>query len=492
MISFGPKITGAGSQRKPMPPQIDDELERHPYRVIWHLAWPQVLMMLFHFLIGAVDVKVAGMINAEVQAALGMMTQLLVFFLVVAIAMSNGAVAAISQSGGAGKTLRVQRYTGLCVLAALALGLTLLAASFPLRGLLLDVLQVRPGMEATTRFFLEVYLLSVPSYYLLTITNAIFRAQKRVMFPLYTMMLITALNALGDLAFGLGMFGFPALGYRGLAWATLGAVSFGALLNLYMLARLGLLKARSFAPWRWVRRAFPYLVKVAVPSGMLSAVWNTGYLILFALTSSLPVGADGARNALAGLTVGNRIEALLFMPAMAFNMTAGILVGHYLGAGRADLAKRYGYRVLAIGMTSVSLVTLLLWQFIGPVTQYFAADAGVQSEAVNYLMWNMLAIPFTLVAMIMTGALNGAGASLYTFMVMGGSIWLIRLPLAWLLGHHLLEGPTGIWIAMLTSQAAAALAVLWVYARKDWPRFSMIKPQPRRVPNGTPFRQTPH
>ncbi|MGE4293440.1 MAG: MATE family efflux transporter [Desulfovibrio sp.] len=475
-----------------MPPQIDDELEQRPYRVIWRLAWPQVLMMLFHFLIGAVDVKVAGLLNAEVQAALGMMTQLLMFFLVIAIAMSNGAVAAISQSDGAGKSLRVQRYTGLCVLSALGLGLVLLAASFPLRGLLLDIMQVRPGMEDTTRFFLEVYLLSVPSYYLLTITNAIFRAQKRVMFPLYTMMLITVLNGLGDLAFGLGMFGFPALGYRGLAWATLGAVSFGALLNLYMLHRLGLLRARSFAPWRWVRRAFPYLVKVAVPSGMLSAVWNTGYLILFALTSSLPVDAEGARNALAGLTVGNRIEALLFLPALAFNMTAGILVGHYLGAGRPDLAKSYGYRVLGIGMVSVSLVTLLLWQFIGPITGYFSADVGVQAQTVSYLMWNMLAIPFTLVAMILTGALNGAGASLYTFLVMGGSIWFVRLPLAWILGHQLMEGPTGIWIAMLCSQAAAAVTVFWVYARTDWPRFSMIKPQPRRVPNGTPFRQTPH
>lgn len=471
-----------------MPPQIDAELERHPYRVIWHLAWPQVLMMLFHFLIGAVDVKVAGLLDSEVQAALGMMTQMLVFFLVVAIAMSNGAVAAISQSSGAGKRLRVRRYAGLCVLAALGLGLTVLAASFPMRGYLMDLLQVRPGMESTTRFFMEVYLLSVPSYYLLTITNAIFRAQKRVMFPLYTMMLITVLNGLGDLGFGLGMFGLPNLGYRGLAWATITAISAGALLNLIQLRRLGLLTAQSFAPFRWIKRAFPYLVRVALPSGMLSAVWNTGYLILFALTSSLPVDSNAARSALAGLTVGNRIEALLFMPAFAFNMTASILVGHYLGAGRPDLARSYGYRVLGIGMACVCLISLLLWQFIDPVTGYFSADIGVQTNAVDYLMWNMLAIPFTLVAMILTGALNGAGATLYTFLVMGGSIWLIRLPLAWILGHQIFSGPRGIWIAMLVSQAAAALAVFWVYMRKDWTRFSLIKQQPGRVPNGTPFR----
>ena len=44
-------------------------------------------------------------------------------------------------------------------------------------------------------------------------------------------------------------------------------------------------------------------------------------------------------SALAGMTAGIRIESLLFLPGFAFNMTASILVGHELGAGRPDEAK---------------------------------------------------------------------------------------------------------------------------------------------------------
>ncbi|MGE4503904.1 MAG: MATE family efflux transporter [Desulfovibrionaceae bacterium] len=457
----------------------DHAMSTRPYRAIWALAWPQVVMMVFHFLIGAVDVKVAGILNRDVQAALGMISQVLLFFLVVAMAMANGAVAAISQSLGAGLTLRARRYVGLVLALALGLGLAVLLLSFPVRAALLDALQVNPEIRDTTRFFLEIYLLSTPFYYLLITTNAVFRAQKRVMQPLYTMMLITGLNALGDYGFGLGWFGMPNLGYKGMAWATFGAVACGALLNITQLAREGSLRVGSFAPWRWVRAALPYLVKVAWPSGLMSMVWNSGYLLLFALTSSLPIGTQAANTVLAGLTVGNRIEALLFLPAAAFNMTAGILVGHWLGAGRPDEAKRFGYRILVVGLLCIGAITLALYAFVDQVTAFFAADAEVAREGVEYLLWNMAAIPFTVISMLLGGAFNGAGATILNLGIFGAGIWLVRLPLAWLLGHKIMQSSEGIWIAMFVSQMVQAAAILCVYQFSNWSRFSMIKRGPR-------------
>ena len=66
---------------------------------------------------------------------------------------------------------------------------------------------------------------------------------------------------------------------------------------------------------------------------------------------------------------------------------------------------------------------------------------------------------------------------------MGGSAWLLRIPLAWWLGHGLHQGPTGIWLAMLISQVAQALYLLWVFALRNWPRFSMYAKR-KETPNG--------
>lgn len=448
------------------------DMSRAPYRTIWNLAWPQIIMMVFHFFIGLTDVWVAGHINREVQASLGIISQSLFFLLVVAIAIANGAVAAISQSMGAGLHKRVKRYVGLCLIIAAILGGIFLVIGIPMKGLLLTALQVPDEMRPVTEYFLEVYLMLLPPYYMLLITNAIFRARKQVMFPLYSMMLVTLLNTILDLGLGLGWFGMPNIGFKGLAWATFGSIAAGAVLNLTVLSFQGLLKLDSFAPWRWMRAALPYLFKVAWPSGLMQIVWHSGYLVLYAITASLPWDAI---DALAGMAIGLRIEALLFLPAFAFNMTASILIGHYLGAQQPGEAKTFGYRILLIGLISICFFSVVVWQFIEPWVGLLTRDPAVAIHAVSYLKWNMLAIPFTLTSMILAGAFNGAGATMYNMFIMGFASWFIRLPLAYALGHKIMDNAEGIWIAMFCSQIVQSSILLYFYAFKNWHRFSMIK-----------------
>lgn len=451
---------------------LKEKIAYAPYRTIWNLAWPQIIMMFFHFCIGMTDVWVAGNINREVQASLGIISQSLFFLLVVAMAVANGSVAAISQSMGAGLYKRVIRYVGLCLILAAILGGLFLVIGLPMKNLLVTALQVPEQMRPVTQYFLEVYLILLPPYYMLIITNAIFRARKQVMYPLYSMVLVTVLNTIFDLGLGLGWFGMPNLGFKGLAWATFGSICAGALLNLTILARQGLLRRASFAPLRWMKRATPYLVKVAWPSGLLQIVWHSGYLVLYAITASLPWNPI---NALAGMAIGLRIEALLFLPAFAFNMTASILIGHYLGARQPEEAKKFGYRILTIGMISISLFSLVVWQFIEPWVDLLTKDAAVASQAVSYLKWNMLAIPFTLTSMILAGAFNGAGATMWNMFIMGGATWGLRLPLAYGLGHLGMKDAEGIWIAMFCSQVVQSSTLLYVYTFKNWQRFAMIK-----------------
>ena len=79
-------------------------------------------MMYLVFFMGLVAVWVAGQISAEVQAALGMVNQCGILLMVVAMAISSGATAAVSQSLGALKVARAQRYVATTVLGCFALG----------------------------------------------------------------------------------------------------------------------------------------------------------------------------------------------------------------------------------------------------------------------------------------------------------------------------------------------------------------------------------
>ncbi len=447
-------------------------------RQIWNLSWPQVLMMLFNFLIGFVDVWVAGKIDHRVQASLGIITQSLFLFLIIATAVSGGAVAAISQSQGAGKKLRAERYTGLCLSIAAVSGLVFLALGLPLRNLFVRALQVPDDIAPLTGYILQVFLYTLPPYYMMIMQNAVFRARKQVMIPLYTMILVTLVNTLGDLGLGLGLWGLPQLGVQGIVWSTFCSISLGALFGCAVLRLDGTLRRQIFAPFCWVRKALPYLIKVALPAGLMQIVWHTGYLVLFAITASLP---QNSVIALAGMAAGARVESLLFLPAFALNLTASILVGHLLGAGQPEEARRMGLRILGTGLVGIGILAGLLWPFLGDIAAFIAPMPAVQAEAENYLVYNVLAIPFTLTTMILAGALAGAGATVYNLVGMGLGTWLVRLPLAYALGHVILGTATGVWISMLASQAAQAAILLYIFLKKDWQRFAMSKTR-----NGAP------
>lgn len=442
------------------------------YKAIWNLAWPQIVMMMFHFLIGFVDVWVAGQIDSSVQAALGMISQTFLFFLVVAIAIGNGCVAAISQSIGAGLHRRAARYIGLVLLVGLACGLLVSASGLSFRHAFLGILQTPDEIYPIALYFLKIYLVLLPIYYVFVITNSIFRAKMMVFVPMRAIALVALVNTIADLGFGLGWFGFPEFGYKGVAWATLLSVTGGTIYNLSVLLRKEILARSSFAPWRWARLALPYLVKVAAPAGGTQVLWHTGYIVLFAIVASLPFDAV---NALAGLAAGMRIESLLFLPAFAFNMTASILVGHFLGAGNKIEAKRAGLRILGTACGLMSIVAVAFWPFIDPMARFLAPEADVTIQAAVYLKYNIVSIPFTVASMTLGGIMTGAGATIYNFWIYSSASWLVRLPVAYVLGHLVLQDAEGVYIAMLISQVFQSTIMFYIFMYRDWYRFSMIK-----------------
>lgn len=440
------------------------------FGTIWSLAWPQILMMFLTFCIGFVDVYVGGRIDRETQAAVGVLAQAMFFFQVVAAAVANGAVAAVSQSEGAGRQARAGRYVWLCLLAGVAASVAVMALGLAFREEFLGLLQMPAPIWDTARYFLTVLLLLLPIQSFFIIANALFRARRLVMTPLFAWGLAAVLNTLGDFGFGLGRFGLPDFGYAGVAWSTFFSVTAGMAFNLAALIHVGMLRREQFPRWRWARCASRYLLRVAWPSGLMQIVWHTGYLLLFSVVGSLP---EGSVAALAGMSAGMRLESILFLPPMAFNFTASILVGNLIGAGRPDEARRVGYRIAWIGVAAISLMGLCLWPFLPAAAAFVSPDPEAAAQAVSYLQYNVAAIPFTVAGLILIGAMTGAGATLLTMFVTGGSVWLVRLPLALFLGHSLLGRAEGVWISMFVSQAVQSLACLGVYRYADWTRFGM-------------------
>lgn len=451
-----------------LPPPVAD-LSTTP-RSIWRLTWPQMLMMFLVFCIGFTNVWTAGHISGDVQAAFGIVTQCVMFLLMVVMAMSSGGMAAVSQSIGAGRPRRARRYIAMMVLGSLGLGVLAAVLGYLSEGLLFRALMVPDAILPITREYWGISLLTLPAQYVFSATGVMFRATRQVFQPLWVVGIIWMCNLFGNLGFGLGYWGLPACGYMGIAWTTFASLLLGAILNCLLLARTGWLDRRDIPPLRWMRRGAGYLIKVALPAGATQVVWQTGYLTLFAIVASLP---RDTVNALAGFTAGLRVEALLFLPGQAFSMTASVLVGNSLGAGNRVEARRLSRLLAVAGCGFMTLAGIAIWPFMSEIAAQLSSVAGVQAQIVEYLRYNLFAAPFSAVSMILGGVMVGAGATRYNLVVFGSCFWLVRLPLAWMFGHIFWGTASGVFMAMLASQVIQSAIMIHVLQRRDWMRFVM-------------------
>lgn len=437
---------------------------------MWRLTWPQMLMMYLFFFSGITTVWAAGQISSHVQAAMGLVTQCGMFMMVLIMSISSGATAAISQSIGMGRIIRAKLYISSTVIGSLLLGAAVALPAWNFGDQILHLIQTPDEVMPIARQIWRISILGMPLQYVYFSTGVMFRATRLVLPPLWVAAIVCAANLAGTLGFGLGWFGLPAFGYAGLVWTSVTTQAIGAVMNCLLLSRSGYLQFAILPSPAWLKGAIPYLLRVAIPAGAASIVWQSGYLTLFVLVASLPKDSVAA---LAGLTAGLRAESLLFMPGMAFNMTCSVMVGNCLGEGRPEQAKRIGLQLTAISSGIMSLMALCVWPFMEDIAQILSQDAATRNQIVSYLTYNLASTPFSIASQVMGGIMVGAGATQYNLMVYGGTFWAVRLPLGWLLGHQLWQTASGVFAAMAISQVIQTTIMLYVVLYRDWPRFAM-------------------
>ncbi len=439
---------------------------------IWKLTWPQLMVMLCFFSVGICDVWTAGKLGNNIQAAFGTATQANMFLQVIGMGLGSGCMAAISQAVGAGRMVRTVRYVAMALLLSASSGIVLAVLAYGGRHAFFAFLQTPQDILPITLSYWNIVLCTLPLGYVFTTSSTLFRATRQVIPPVFVAVCMATGNVIGNLGFGLGYFGLPAFGYEGIAWTTFTCTGLGALANVLVLAHRHYFDYKHFPPLRWMRVAMRYILKVGLPAGASQFVWQTGYLALFSVTASLPFDKV---HAISGLAAGMRLEAMLFLPGMAFSMTASVLVGNSLGAKNPEQAQRVARLICAVGAVCMSLVALILWPYIPDMARFLSDDVITQRITQEYLHINFFATPFTLMSMILGGVMTGAGATRYNLLVFGSAFWLVRLPVAWVLGHFIWQNASGIFVGMLVSQVVQAACMLMILEYAPWKNFAQYK-----------------
>jgi putative MATE family efflux protein len=214
--------------------------------------------------------------------------------------------------------------------------------------------------------------------------------------------------------------------------------------------------------WRLERATMRSLASVSGYSAGESLLFSIGILALGFLAFRLGTEAYAAHQ-----LVG-QLESLSFLPCIGFSAAAAALVGQSLGMRDPRRAMRSGWAAagMAILWTTAAGAILALFPrfFIG----LFTNDQGVVTAGVGALVVIGFAQPAQAVNFAMGGALRGSGDTRFTLATTIVNWFIVRLPLAVLLGFVVGLGLAGIWLAVLLDYCVRACILALRFRSGRW------------------------
>lgn len=434
------------------------------WRNIWHMSWSMLLVMFFNFLVGLTDIYVAGFLGPGIQAVVGFVSELYFFIIIAANATSIGTVALLSRSVGAGDFEQAREAARQSLLFGAVCAFVLMTAGISLHDRIIALAGFPENIRDIAGEFFVIFALSLIPNYIVILSNAVFRAGGEVKLTLVAMFSVSVINIALDFLLVFGLFGFGGIGYRGIAVSTAASMCAGMLICM-LLFRRSRWKNLFSGKWRLSFDLIRRITRVSWPSAVLQVSWNAGNIVLYNILGRLQ---DVSVTAMAAFTSGLRIEAIIYLPMFALNMAASVLTGQNLGAGSPGRAEKIGWKISLAGVLFVSLMAFAVFWWADAISKPVAGDQYVHAETVRYLRIMMLSEPLMALSLILGGCLQGAGDTRGTMTVIVATLWIVRMPLAYVLAVSAGYGALGVWIAMVVSMYCQGIAMTVRFRAGRW------------------------
>ncbi|MFN0052978.1 MAG: MATE family efflux transporter [Planctomycetales bacterium] len=381
--------------------------------------------------------------------------------------VGTGTTALIARSHGAGESALANRYA--CRSLTLAGGLGSLVF-----GLLYALAPVYAAMQRLSgeSFRLMVDYLQTDAFGQLLfgfclIGAAALRGMGDMRSPMLILGVVNLLNMIvaSTLVFGWGP--IEPWGIDGIVAGTVTARAAGGVLMLFVLARgvsgLRLRRADLWPHGPDIRR----ILRIGTPAAIDGVLMWMGQWLFLMIIARLGDEATGKAYTAAHM-IGMEAEALTYLPATAWGYAAAALIGQQLGRGRPEAARRLGNEAARQSVVVALLgavVYLLGAQIIYGVMTGEQAVRDIGVPALRFLSWYQ--VPLSVMIVYIQG-IRGAGDTRPVLVLNLAGIFLVRLPLAYLLGVECGLGLIGAWGGMSADVTLRAACAWWYFSRGRW------------------------
>lgn len=436
-------------------------------KTVFLLALPVLCEQFLSFCVGFFDTFLSGRISTDATTAIGLAAYVgwlasLIFGLVGA-----GTTALVSRAWGASDFPQANRVMNRSIALAVLLGGLVYGFIYTAAPGLAALL----GMQDEPRRIAIRYLRIDGLGHLFTsvslIGAAALRGSGNMRSPMFILGLVSVLNVIISSALVYGIGPIPKMGIDGIVAGTVTARFCGGALMLAALTRglsgLKLLKSELTFRGDTVRR----ILRIGMPAVLDGGVMWTGHLMFLVIIANLSGGQFGSA-AFAAHIVGIQVEAITYLPAVAWGFAAATMVGQSLGASDPERAKRAGQEAVWQCSWLAGLISVLFFTCATSIYGFMHKDASVREIGIPaFQMMAFFQVPLVM-SIIYVWALRGAGDTRSPMLINAFGVLCIRLPVAYVCGIVYERGLFGAWIGMCADVTVRAILVWLRYRRGRW------------------------
>lgn len=435
-------------------------------RSLLAIAWPIFIEQALRMLIGAVDTFMVSHVSDGAVAGLAVANQVVIFFLMAFNFIAIGTSVVITHYLGANDRAGAARLTTSSIAVNTWIGLVASITVFAAAAPLLRLLQLPSDLMPYALPFLSMMGGTLFMESMNMSIAAVLRAHGHTRDAMFVSVGQNILNVAGNCVLLFGLFGAPKMGVVGVALSSVfsrgcACVAFWILLDARTHLRL---RARDFVniDWDKVRR----VLRIGLPAAGENVCYWIALMTVTTFTARL--GAD----ALATQSYAMQIQWFVMLSSFSIGLGTEILVGYNVGAGQLDEAYRTLLSSLRTGF-SFAIGSILLVAALAPILLgWFTKNSAIIATGVILLRFAIILEPGRVFNIIVINSLRATGDVGFPIKMAVLSMWLIWVPLAWLLALKLGLGVLGIWIAMATDEWARGVMMYRRWKSRRWVKYA--------------------
>lgn len=280
--------------------------------------------------------------------------------------------------------------------------------------------------------YLWIMLLGLLPFTVVQIYASTLRETSETIKPMIAGMIAVVVNMSFNYLLIFGKVGFPALGVRGAAIATVMARFTECIFIVAWTHRhsdRNYFIQGAYRSFRIPKHLAGQILRKGTPLLVNELLWASGMAFLVQCYSIRGL------SVVAGMNISSTLSNVFNVVFMALGSAVSIMVGQLLGGGKMEEAKVTAYRLITFSVLSCIVVGLIMVGLAPLFPKIYNTSDEVRSLATAFIMIAGLYIPVHAFMNATYFTLRSGGKTVITFLFDSVFVWVVSIPLAYMLSR---------------------------------------------------------